>query len=153
MLAVRDSRATKLRERLVRGGLVPALLAAAACAGGVSAGSSFPAEHRSPPKGPGGASRSAPSERFHRALHERYSHEDVLALLRADDAVVPNAPPVHPVHTMYNREAIVPPMCYTRTEGKHNPCYVCHQDRIPGRPNAMDDGDLQAAYSFSPLGA
>ena len=84
-----------------------------------------------------------------RRPHERYSHEDVLALLRSDDAVVPARPPVHPVHTVYNREAIIPPMCYTRTEGRHNPCYVCHQERIPGRPNEMDDGALQRVYSFS----
>jgi hypothetical protein len=83
----------------------------------------------------------------------RYSYEDVLAMLRTDDAVVPARPPVHPYHTVYNREAIVPPMCYTRTEGQHNPCYVCHQDRVPGRPNAMNDGQLQLAYSFSELGA
>jgi hypothetical protein len=81
--------------------------------------------------------------------HERYTHEDVLAMLRASASVIPSAPPVHPVHTMYNREAVVPPMCYTRTEGKHNPCYVCHQGTIPGRPNAMDDWGLQLAYSFS----
>ena len=81
--------------------------------------------------------------------HERYTHEDVLALLRTDDSVVPATPPVYAVHTLYNREAIVPPMCYTRTEGQHNPCYVCHQDSIAGRPNTMDDGILQSEYSFS----
>jgi hypothetical protein len=77
------------------------------------------------------------------------SYEDVLALLRSDDSVVPARPPVHSVHTVYNREAIIPPMCYTRTEGRHNPCYVCHQARIPGRPNEMDDAELQRVYSFS----
>lgn len=81
------------------------------------------------------------------------THEDVLARLRDDDAVIPARPPVHPLHTVYNREAVVPPMCYTRTEGKHNPCYVCHQDRIGERPNRIDDGDLQRVYSFSELGA
>ncbi|TPV96959.1 MAG: hypothetical protein B7733_02100 [Myxococcales bacterium FL481] len=81
--------------------------------------------------------------------HERYTHNDVLTRLRNDDSVIPEAPPVHAIHTMYNREAIVPPMCYTRTEGQHNPCYVCHQDRIKGRPNVMNDGELQQAYSFS----
>jgi hypothetical protein len=81
-----------------------------------------------------------------------YDYEDVLALLQSDDAVVPRRPPVHPYHTVYNREAPIPPMCYTRTEGKHNPCYVCHQDTVPGRPNTMNDGALQRAYSFSDLG-
>lgn len=85
--------------------------------------------------------------------HARYTHEHVLAMLREDDAVIPKQPPVYAVHTVYNREAIVPPMCYTRTEGTHNPCYVCHQDKVPGRPNVMDDGDLQVAYSFSAVAA
>lgn len=67
--------------------------------------------------------------------------------------MLPPALDVHPLHAVYNREAIVPPMCYTRTEGHHNPCYVCHQDGVEGRPNAMDDGDLQVAYSFSSLGS
>lgn len=43
-------------------------------------------------------------------------------------------------------------MCYTRTEGRHNPCYVCHQDQVPGRANWMNDADLQEAYSFSEVG-
>lgn len=52
---------------------------------------------------------------------------------------------------LYNFEAVVPPQCYTRTEGKFNPCYVCHQDPIDGvgRENRMADGDLQGEYSFS----
>lgn len=82
-------------------------------------------------------------------LHQQFSYEDVLAMLRASDAVIPEAPPVHPLHTIYNREAVVPPMCYTRTEGTHNPCYVCHQDRIAARPNRRNDADLQRSYEFS----
>lgn len=91
------------------------------------------------------ATQGDPAER----PHELYSHEDVLAMLRRDDGVKPAAPPVHPVHTVYNREAVVPPMCYTRTEGRNNPCYVCHQDAVRGRPNVMDDGGLQRVYGFS----
>lgn len=83
---------------------------------------------------------------------ERAHHEAVVALLRASDAVDPPRPDVHPVRAVYNREAIIPPMCYTRTEGRHNPCYVCHQDALPERENVMDDADLQEAYSFSDLG-
>ncbi len=86
------------------------------------------------------------------AVSPSYTHEDVLALLRSEGSVLPARPPVHPLHTVYNREAVIPPMCYTRTEGKHNPCYVCHQASIPGRPNTMNDGELQQAYSFSELG-
>ncbi len=97
----------------------------------------------------GDAPADAAAEAATKRPHERYGAEDVIALLRSDDSVVPARPPVHPVHTVYNREAIIPPMCYTRTEGRHNPCYVCHQARIPGRPNEMDDGALQQVYSFS----
>lgn len=79
-------------------------------------------------------------------------HEQLLALLRMHDSVIPPHLATHPLRALYNREAIVPPMCYTRTEGQHNPCYVCHQDSVKGRPNTMDDGDLQEAYSFSELG-
>ncbi len=53
---------------------------------------------------------------------------------------------------MFNREAIVPPQCYTKTEGVFNPCYVCHQDSIPERENVMNDRNLQIDYSFSDLG-
>jgi hypothetical protein len=46
-----------------------------------------------------------------------------------------------------NREAVVPAMCYTKTDGLSNPCYVCHTDsRLP---NAMDDFALQEQYAFS----
>jgi hypothetical protein len=76
-------------------------------------------------------------------------HELVLDFLRSDDSAVVDRPPIHPVRTIWNREAIVPPMCYTKTEGEHNPCYVCHQDALPERVNTMNDGDLQLAYSFS----
>ena len=81
-------------------------------------------------------------------------HELVLASLRTDHSALPRQPKAHPFRLVFNREAVVvPPMCYTRTEGTHNPCYVCHQDAIPDRENRMADGDLQAEYSFSELGA
>lgn len=79
-------------------------------------------------------------------------HNQVIQDLLADDHVVPKVPDIHPVTTMYNREAVIPPQCYTKTEGVHNPCYVCHQDPIKGRENVMADGDLQEAYSFSDTG-
>ena len=59
---------------------------------------------------------------------------------------------VHPIRTVFNEEAIIPPQCYTRTEGRFNPCYVCHQNPVAGRENTMADGDLQLAYSFSDVG-
>ncbi len=53
---------------------------------------------------------------------------------------------------VYNPEAVIPPQCYTRTEGRFNPCYVCHQNHILGRENRMNDARLQRAYSFSEAG-
>ncbi len=83
---------------------------------------------------------------------EKPYHEQNLALLQRNDSVRPAAIAVHPVTAAYNREAIIPPMCYTRTEGQYNPCYVCHQNPQPGRENTLGDGALQVAYSFSDLG-
>ncbi|MGH8476516.1 MAG: hypothetical protein ACRER2_12215 [Methylococcales bacterium] len=82
---------------------------------------------------------------------ETSHYRRIIDWLRASDSVVPKTSPVHPLTATYNREAIVPPMCYTRTEGKFNPCYVCHQDHILGRENTMNDADLQEQYSFSDL--
>ena len=45
-------------------------------------------------------------------------YEQVITLLLNSDEVVAPRPNVYPVHTVYNREAIIPPMCYTRTESK-----------------------------------
>ena len=54
----------------------------------------------------------------------------------------------------YNAESVIPPQCYTKTEGTNNPCYVCHQtyQKSPERSNAMNDGSLQGEYQFSDLG-
>ncbi len=78
-------------------------------------------------------------------------HEVLLDTLVTTDALQPGLPDVHPVTAMYNREAIIPPQCYTRTEESFNPCYVCHQNSI-GHENTMNDGELQHNYSFSDLG-
>lgn len=55
---------------------------------------------------------------------------------------------------IYNPEAVIPPQCYTKTEGQNNPCYACHQSypRASGRPNTMSDGQLQGNYEFSDVG-
>ena len=79
-------------------------------------------------------------------------HERLLEALRASDAVLPPTPKEHPAALLYNAEAVVPSQCYTRTEARSNPCYVCHQDAIEGRENVMNDADLQQAYSFSDVG-
>lgn len=53
----------------------------------------------------------------------------------------------------YNPEAVIPPQCYTKTESKHNPCYVCHQSyQDRKRSNQMGDGGLQGSYDFSDVG-
>ena len=52
-----------------------------------------------------------------------------------------------------NLEAVIPPQCYTRTEGRFNPCYTCHQSYAGReRPNFMRDGYLQGEYAFSEFG-
>jgi hypothetical protein len=79
-------------------------------------------------------------------------YEQTLRILRTNDDVVPPALDIHPVTAVYNREAVIPPQCYTRTEARHNPCYTCHQNAIAGRENTMNDADLQLAYTFSDLG-
>lgn len=55
---------------------------------------------------------------------------------------------------IYNPEAVIPPQCYTKTEGKHNPCYACHQSysKKENRSNMMSDADLQGDYEFSDVG-
>lgn len=54
----------------------------------------------------------------------------------------------------YNPESPIPSQCYTRTEGKHNPCYVCHQSypKTDNKVNALNDGFLQGSYAFSDEG-
>jgi hypothetical protein len=79
-------------------------------------------------------------------------HEQIVVNLKENNTVIPEVLSVHPTTSMYNREAIIPPQCYTKTEGEHNPCYVCHQNNLPGRENTMNDGDIQLAYSFSEVG-
>jgi hypothetical protein len=58
----------------------------------------------------------------------------------------------HPGFAVFNREAPIPPQCYTRIEGTYNPCYVCHQNPVEGRENTMADGAQQLAYNFSDVG-
>ncbi len=80
------------------------------------------------------------------------AHEVLLQRLQQHSGVIPPRPPEHHYAALYNREAPVPPQCYTRTEGRFNPCYVCHQGEVPGRENRMNDRELQIAYSFSDVG-
>src|SRR5215217_4689321 len=52
--------------------------------------------------------------------------------------------------TVANREAPIPSMCYTKTEGVSNPCWTCHSGGVGF--NVMDDESLQADYAFSDVG-
>lgn len=55
--------------------------------------------------------------------------------------------------TVYNKEAVIPPQCYTKTESRFNPCYVCHQSYPENaKRNKQNDGELQGVYAFSDLG-
>ena len=54
---------------------------------------------------------------------------------------------------IYNPESVIPPQCYTNTEGNKNPCYVCHQSyQEVNRPNYVKDASLQGNYEFSEEG-
>lgn len=80
-------------------------------------------------------------------------HQQILDHLKTDaDVVLPWMPEAQDVATMHNRETPIPPQCYTDSHSQHNPCYVCHQNEIPGRENTKNDRDLQEAYSFSDEG-
>ena len=84
----------------------------------------------------------------------QWTHTSVqkVELLKGWTAVLPPRSPGSGIVGVYNPEAVIPPQCYTRTEGRFNPCYVCHQNHIPGRENRMNDARLQRAYSFSQTG-
>ena len=88
--------------------------------------------------------------RQHESKRERMMRE-IAALREFDGVLTPWSDP-RPHQTMANREAPVPPQCYTRTQGFHNPCYVCHQAPRDGFENIQDDSGLQAAYEFSDVG-
>ncbi len=101
--------------------------------------------------------------------------ENVKELLMADEAgqvtsLYANGPQMAQLHIIqdnektadhyiknnekFNVEAVIPPQCYTKTDGVHNPCYVCHQSYSKDnlRPNVMRDGVLQGSYDFSDIG-
>lgn len=80
-------------------------------------------------------------------------HEQALQQIRQQQGVITRPlPHLFPTAYTFNYEAVIPPQCYTKTEGKYNPCYVCHQNEVEGRENKMNDGGLQLEYSFSEVG-
>lgn len=46
--------------------------------------------------------------------------------------------------------AHIPPQCYTQTDGRANPCWVCHTGT--NNKNGADDWELQAQYQFNAMG-
>ena len=46
-----------------------------------------------------------------------------------------------------NLEPNIPPQCYTKTEGRSNPCWTCHTSK--NGLNFANDSSLQRQYSFS----
>lgn len=62
----------------------------------------------------------------------------------------PAAAPAPAATALANPEAPIPAQCYTRTEGRANPCWTCHTSRN-GR-NLKGDWGLQEQYAFSEAG-
>ncbi|WP_076416978.1 hypothetical protein [Colwellia sp. UCD-KL20] len=96
---------------------------------------------------------SACSEQSKEVLLENTDVEKFLAAPYSEGDAIPAMAYIEH-QEIYNAESVIPPQCYTKTEGTNNPCYACHQSYkdSPDRPNAMNDGDLQGEYQFSDLG-
>lgn len=81
------------------------------------------------------------------------NHEKLIQTLKQHQGIRGNAlTELNPILYTFNEEAPIPPQCYTRIEGKYNPCYVCHQNEVTGRENVLNDGSQQLAYNFSDQG-
>jgi hypothetical protein len=75
------------------------------------------------------------------------SHQAPPVAPQAKVAFDPFAVALASVGKVKNREASVPPQCYTKTDGVSNPCWTCHTSSHG--LNAMTDWDLQKEYAFS----
>jgi len=78
-------------------------------------------------------------------------NESLLPHVAPDLIVIPTA------NGSLNEEAPIPPQCYTKTQGEHNPCYTCHQtyqqaENNNDRTNLRNDGANQGIYNFSDEG-
>jgi hypothetical protein len=87
-------------------------------------------------------------------LHRVENERVVPTAQRAPMPVPAGAPTFDPmsvalasVGKVKNREAAVPPQCYTKTDGVSNPCWTCHTSSHG--LNAMADWELQKEYAFS----
>jgi hypothetical protein len=65
----------------------------------------------------------------------------------APESFDPFAVALASIGKLKNREASVPPQCYTKTDGVSNPCWTCHTSSHG--LNAMADWELQREYAFS----
>ena len=87
--------------------------------------------------------------------HSRATDEIQTAALAGDASDTPANYPLFTEEKLNaaNKEAVIPPQCYTKHEGEHNPCMICHQNyTYKSRPNYMFDAGLQSAYEFSDYG-
>ena len=86
------------------------------------------------------------------------SAETSVSQTGAETDFLTESTPVYPLFpeeqvNAFNKEAVIPPQCYTKHEGQHNPCMICHQNyEYKSRPNYMYDAGLQSAYEFSDYG-
>lgn len=86
---------------------------------------------------------------------------DIFNAKKVNESLLPQVNPsliiIPTANGSLNEEAPIPPQCYTKTEGKHNPCYTCHQTyQQPKnnnyRTNLRNDGVNQGIYNFSDEG-
>lgn len=88
----------------------------------------------------------APAQR-----EEAVQHDEPAPLEKpAPDVYDPLATARAALGKLDNLEAPIPPQCYTKTDGRANPCWMCHTRS--SWPNARNDWDLQGSYAFSDAG-
>lgn len=98
-------------------------------------------------------SESATNTASHNEVQHRHAGElDPESVLYPEGKIPAKAFLDH--NEVYNPESVIPPQCYTKTEGENNPCFACHQSypRATERSNMMSDGSLQGDYAFSDVG-
>jgi len=86
---------------------------------------------------------------------------DIFNAEEVNESLLPHVDPalivIPTANGSLNEEAPIPPQCYTKTEGEHNPCYTCHQtyqlaENNNDRTNLRNDGANQGIYNFSDEG-
>ena len=86
---------------------------------------------------------------------------DIFNAKKVNESLLPQVDPsliiIPTANGSLNEEAPIPPQCYAKTEGKHNPCYTCHQTYQQPKNNnyrtyLRNDGANQGIYNFSDEG-